>query len=283
MDNVRIGFLHPGAMGISLAFSAKETGCTPCWVSAGRSRDTQSRAEKYGLKAFPSLEEFCKYCEIIVSVCPPHTALDIARQVADLRYTGIYADVNAVSPQHSLEVGKIVTAAGARYVDGGIIGLPAWNSNSTYLYLSGEDAQTVADCFRDGPLETEVIGDEPGRASALKMCFAANTKGTIALLCAVTAAAESLGVMEVLQRQWSRNGSDYYDEVVEKVRKVTAKAWRFSGEMEEISATFASAGLPGEFHLAARDIYDRLVLFKGEKELPPFNSVLDRLNEISGE
>ncbi len=277
MKQVRIGFLHPGAMGISLASSAVETGCISCWVSEGRSSETRMRAEKYGLKAFASLKEFCEYCEIIVSVCPPHAALDLARQVASLGFPGIYADVNAVSPEHSLEVGEIVTAAGARYVDGGIIGLPAWTSNSTWLYLSGKEAATVADCFRDGPLETEVIGDEPGKASALKICFAANTKGTIALLCAVSAAAESLGVMDDLKRQWSRNGSAYYNEVVEKVRKVTAKAWRFSGEMEEISATFSAAGLPGGFHLAARDVYDRIASFKGETELPSFEKVLSRL------
>src|SRR5262249_26115729 len=141
--------------------------------------------------------------------------------------------------------------------DGGIIGGPAWKPNTTWLYLSGKEAQRVADCFAAGPLETCIVGDSIGKASALKMCFAAYTKGTTALLCAILAAAESLGVREELAQQWSRDGSAFADESVQRVRQVTAKAWRFAGEMEEIAATLQSAGVPGEFHSAAADIYRR--------------------------
>jgi 3-hydroxyisobutyrate dehydrogenase-like beta-hydroxyacid dehydrogenase len=135
----------------------------------------------------------------------------------------------------------------------------------------------VAECFKSGPFETEVIGDEIGKASALKMCYAANTKGTTALLCAVVAAAEGLGVREELERQWSRGGSEYAHEVIQRVRKVTAKAWRFAGEMEEIASTLDSAGLPDGFHLAAADLYRRIASFKGADELPSATAVIDSL------
>src|SRR5580765_4690600 len=96
---------------------------------------------------------------------------------------------------------------GASFVDGGIIGGPAWTPNSTWLYLSGSDAARAASYFSAGPLETRVIGEGVGKASSLKMCFAAYTKGTTALLCAVLATAEALDVRAELEQQWSQDGS----------------------------------------------------------------------------
>jgi 3-hydroxyisobutyrate dehydrogenase-like beta-hydroxyacid dehydrogenase len=167
--------------------------------------------------------------------------------------------------------------AGVMFVDGGIIGEPAWEKGRTWLYLSGTEAERVAKCFSAGPLETSVIGDSMGKASALKMCYAAHTKGTTALLCAILAAAEELGVREELEVQWSREESDFAERVTERVRRVTAKAWRFAGEMDEISTTFRGAGVPGEFHGAAGDIYRRIAHFKGAAETPSLATVLEAL------
>jgi 3-hydroxyisobutyrate dehydrogenase-like beta-hydroxyacid dehydrogenase len=122
-----------------------------------------------------------------------------------------------------------------------------------------------------------VIGDQIGKASALKMCYAANTKGTTALLCAVLATAERMGVREELQRQWTRGDAEYAEGAVERVRNVTKKAWRFAGEMDEIASTFRGAGLPGEFHDAASVLYRRIARFKDAPSLPPLEEVLSVL------
>jgi 3-hydroxyisobutyrate dehydrogenase-like beta-hydroxyacid dehydrogenase len=170
-----------------------------------------------------------------------------------------------------------MAAAGVDFVDGGIIGGPAWEPNRTWLYLSGDSAQIAADCFSAGPLETKVLGEEVGKASAIKMCYAAYTKGTTALLCAIHATAEKLGVLEDLQRQWSSDDSDFAEQSSLRVRRVTAKAWRFTAEMDEISATFSAAGLPGGFHAASSDVYRRISSFKDAPSLPPLEDVLSAL------
>ena len=90
-----------------------------------------------------------------------------------------------------------------QFVDGGIIGSPAWTPKETWLYLSGERANEIAACFSKGPLETKLIGNEIGKASALKMCLQ-QTKGTSALLSAVLGTAEALGIREELYQQWDR-------------------------------------------------------------------------------
>ena len=264
-------------MGLSVAASAQNSGCTVYWASEGRSSQTADRAARLNLPDAHSLAGICESCSVIFSVCPPAAAEAQANDVLALGFRGLYVDMNAIAPQRVVRIAAKMAAHETRFVSGSIIGGPAWQPNSTWLYLSGVDAQSVADCFTAGPLETVVLGDDIGKATALKMCFAAYTKGTTALLAAVMAAAEALNVREDLEHQWSRNGSTFATDSARNVQQVTAKAWRFSGEMEEIAATLGGAGLPPEFHLAAADIYHRMADFKGADPLPPLEDVLAAL------
>ena len=149
--------------------------------------------------------------------------------------------------------------------------------NSTFLYLSGLQSEQVADCFEQGPLVTQIIGEEIGRASAMKMCYAARTKGITALLCSIVATANELGVWDELEQHWSTEVSGAGRKALEDIPKVTAKAWRFSSEMEEIASTLDFAGLPDGFHKAAADTYQRMTHFKDYQELPGLEEVLRSL------
>jgi len=272
-----VGILHPGAMGVSIAASAKNTGYTVYWASEGRSPQTHERANKVNLLDMHSVAKLCDECSVIFSVCPPHAAEDVAKEVIGHGFRGVYLDANAISPQRAIRIDQAMSDAGVEFVDGGIIGGPAWRPGRTWLYLSGKEAQRVASCFSAGPLETAVIGDSAGKASALKMCYAAYTKGSTALLSAILAVAEALDVREELANQWSRGGSDFAEQTNQRVRRVTAKAWRFAGEMKEIASTFESAGMPGEFHEAAAKIYRRIAGFKDAQETPSLADVLTAL------
>lgn len=277
MVTQKIGILHPGQMGISVAASARNSGHQVYWASAGRSSQTVDRAAEFELHDAGTVAGLCEACSVIVSVCPPHAAEEVANRVASHGYQGLYLDANAISPDRAIRIGQAINAAGATFVDGGIIGGPAWEPGRTWLYLSGERADAAAACFAKGPLETSIIGDSIGKASALKMCYAAYTKGTSALLCAILATADALGVREALEGQWSRNGSAFAEQATQRVRRVTAKAWRFAGEMEEIAATFSEAGLPGDFHRAAATLYRRIAHFKDAPSPPLLEEVLQAL------
>ena len=259
------GILHPGEMGITAALAAQNSGMTVYWASEGRSPQTRSRAEQIKLNDASSLTNLCETCSTLVCVCPPSAALNVAEQVVSLGYSGLYIDANAISPQGSRHIGQVLQTAGITYVDGSIIGPPAWKENTTRLYLSGEQTEMAASCFTAGPMAVKVIGDEIGQASALKMCYAAYTKGTSALLCAILAAAEALNVRQELSSEWSMSGSKLAEDATSSVQWVPAKAWRFEGEMEQIAATFNSVGIPDGFHLAAAEVYSRL---SGYKDLP---------------
>jgi 3-hydroxyisobutyrate dehydrogenase-like beta-hydroxyacid dehydrogenase len=180
MTPQRIGILHPGEMGISIAASAQNSGHHVYWASEGRSTDTHNRAARFGLHDTYTVANLCAECSILVAVCPPHAAETVATHVLASAFSGLYLDANAISPQRAMQIGQAMTDAGISFVDGGIIGGPAWQPNTTWLYLSGPCAYDIAGCFSAGPLATHMLGETIGTASALKMCFAAYTKGTTA-------------------------------------------------------------------------------------------------------
>jgi len=274
---MRIGILHPGEMGISIAASAKNSGCEVLWASEGRSDGTRERAAKFGLRDAHTLEELCRECSIILSVCPPHAAETVARNVLSASFHGLFVDANAIAPQRTVQMSTSMIKADVSFVDGGIIGFPAWKPHTTCLYLSGPRAHEVSACFSAGPLDTKVLGDEIGKASALKMCYAANTKGAVALLAGILATADALGVREALFDRWRSEDTAYPDQVLKRIQNNAPKAWRFVGEMQEISRTFKEAGAPDGFHIAAGDIYDRISRFKDAKTPPTLEQILDAL------
>ncbi len=273
----RMGIVHPGEMGISIAAAAQGAGSAVAWASDGRSARTRERAARFHLEDAGTVANLCATCSLIVSVCPPHAAETVAQQVLANGFAGLYLDANAIAPQRAAQMARALGAGGAAFVDGGIIGGPAWTSGATRLYLSGPRAADVAACFAGGPLDAIVLGAEVGQASALKMCYAAYSKGTTALLATILAAAEHLGVRQELYREWALDEAGFVAQAERRVRRSTAKAWRFEGEMDEIAATFSAAGLPGGFHTAAASIFHRLAQFKDAPEMPALEAVLTAL------
>lgn len=269
-----VGILHPGAMGISVAAAAQRSGYTVIWCSAGRSSATLQRVKEHKLVEMHSLEKLCQTCEVLISVCPPHAAVNVANEVLASGFQGIFCDANAIAPDTVRRISGMMTTAGVAFVDGGIIGGPAWEPGGTCLYLSGERSADIAELFSAGPLETTVIGADPGKASALKMCYAAYTKGSTALITTILSAADDLDVWEELKTQWQQDFPQLAETAEMRARRVTAKAWRFAGEMDEIAETFGSTGAPGEFHAGAAIVYRRLARFKDTPELPDLEDVL---------
>jgi 3-hydroxyisobutyrate dehydrogenase-like beta-hydroxyacid dehydrogenase len=275
MKRLKIGILHPGHMGVAVAASARNSGHDVFWASEGRSLETGRRAAGAGLADAGSVRRMCEVCEVIASVCPPEFAEKMAGEIAQYGFRGIYIDANAISPQRAQRIGEVLEAGGARFVDGCIIGLPATAPGQTWICLSGKHAESAVSCFAGGPLEVECLGGEIGKASALKMCYSAQAKGVAALSAAVLGAADGLGVLSDLERQWSRSGPPFA-QAVASIQHTAPKAWRFVAEMQEIVDTFESVGMPGDFHRAAGEIYARLAPLKGTQG-PDFRDALEKL------
>jgi 3-hydroxyisobutyrate dehydrogenase-like beta-hydroxyacid dehydrogenase len=264
-----VALLHPGNMGATVGAAAATSGARVVWASEGRSHATHDRARQAGLIDVKTLIDAVRESDVVLSVCPPHAALDLAQSVAALNFKGIYADANAVSRATAEKIGATVTASGASFVDGGIIGSPVKRAGTTRLYLSGARAAEIAALFSASMLDARVIGDKPGSASALKMAFAAWTKCTDALVLTVRALAEIEGVDKALLAEWAISQPEVERRSVQAAAVAAPKAWRFVGEMREIAASFETAGLPTGFHDAATEIYERLAVFKDRIDPPP--------------
>ena len=230
-----VGLLHPGEMGSAVGAAV---GGEVIWASEGRSDETRARASRF--RDVGTLERLCDEADVILSICPPHAALDVAR--ACRGFTGIYVDANAISPQRAQEV----AALQPRFVDGGIVGGPPTEPGTT-LYLSGADAGTVAALFAGSPLATRVVAN----ASAVKMAYAAWSKGTTAMLLAIRDVARANGVED----EWRLAAPELAERLPRAEAAKAKKGWRWIGEMEEIADTFAAAGQPDGFHRAAAEVY----------------------------
>jgi Domain of unknown function (DUF1932)/NAD binding domain of 6-phosphogluconate dehydrogenase len=274
MGDAVIGLLHPGEMGAAVAGCLTARDHEVRWVSEGRGPATVARAAQAGLADAGTVTALAGQAGIILSVCPPHAALDTARTVAAAGFTGIYVDANAISPATAREVQAAVETAGSRYVDGGIVGPPpvpaipgdGTGLGGTRLYLAtgpasgerGGPATQVAALFEGTPLNPEILrNDNPAAASALKMAYAAWTKGSAALVLAARALARAEGVEDSLMAEWSLSQPGLEGRSLGAARSAAAKGWRWVGEMEEIAASMTADGLPGGFHQAAAEVFRR--------------------------
>jgi 3-hydroxyisobutyrate dehydrogenase-like beta-hydroxyacid dehydrogenase len=251
-----VGLLHPGEMGAAVGGCLVSVGHEVLWDPAGRSRASTGRALAAELTGV-ALDRLVARSSVILSICPPARALDVAHQVASAGYTGLYVDANAISVATAEQVCAVVTEGGATYVDGGIIGMPPEVAGHTRLYLSGPHAAEVRPLFSRSRLDARIAEGSPYAASSVKMAYAAWTKGSAALLLAARALARASGVERTLLAEWSLSQKALGEQSERSASAAAAKGWRWVAEMEEIAASMAAAGLPAGFHEAAADIFDR--------------------------
>jgi 3-hydroxyisobutyrate dehydrogenase-like beta-hydroxyacid dehydrogenase len=246
-----VGLLHPGEMGSAIGAALRGRGETVLWASAGRSAETTERAERADLEDAGKITELCRRSEVVLSVCPPHAAVEVAGAAEGL--DGIYVDANAISPQTARAIADVQR----RFVDGGIVGSPPREPGSTRLYLSGAEAESVAALFVDTNVDARVISAEPGAASALKASYAGWTKGSAALLLTVRELARAEGVEDVLLEEWRLSLPELEERSHAAARSAHRKGWRWIGEMEEIARGMSARDLPSGFHEAAAEIFRR--------------------------
>ena len=217
------------------------------WASAGRSDATRGRAEAAGLTDVATLDALAEHSDVVISICPPEHARGVADAVRAAGFEGVFVDANAISPETVRQI--------APSVDGGVIGPPPRVPGTTRLYLSGPRAGDVAGRFSGTALDARVLDERIGTASALKMTYAAYTKGLSALLLAVRETSRANGVDQFLLDEWAISQPQLAGLSELAAANSGPKAWRWVAEMEEIAATFAAAGQPDGFHLAAADVY----------------------------
>ncbi len=255
-----IGIMSPGDMGSGVGGVLKRHGLTVLTALDGRSEDSRGRAAEQGIEDAGSLDELVKACDLILSILVPSEAFSFSQDVAEsIVRTGsdvAVADCNAVSPATCLRIDEIITAAGGKFIDAGIIGGSPRTGAVPRIYASGEHAPILGELNGKG-IAVPVLNGPVGRASGLKMCYAAITKGTAALYASTLMTAMSLGLYEDLVHEMQGSQAKTLA-AMDRVKSVSARAFRWIGEMEEIAATFEDAGTTPKIHMGAAETFQQI-------------------------
>nr|WTB12104.1 DUF1932 domain-containing protein [Streptomyces antimycoticus] len=277
MDQPTVGILHPGGMGAAVAACAATNAAAVLWCEAGRSTASAARAEQFGLTPVATLPELLDRSDIVISLCPPAAAENLARDVAEHGFTGVYVEANAINPERMKRIAELLEPA-ATVVDGGVVGSPPVRGKTPTLYLSGPAAATarIEDLFAGTAVQTNVLGTETGKASALKLSYASFQKTSRVLVALAIGMAREHGVDQELIEVAARRTDSYLAET-QYVAKTAARAWRWGPELEEAADTLAAAGLPPEMLRAAASTLARWGDAKDDGEL----TLTDALNRLA--
>jgi 3-hydroxyisobutyrate dehydrogenase-like beta-hydroxyacid dehydrogenase len=255
----KIGVLSPGDMGQAIAGRLKACGRDVYTALEGRSERTAALAKEAGLNDAGSVRSVVETCDAVMSILNPGAALDKAREVADaMRATSkklVYVDCNAIAPQTVREIEALISGAGGVFIDGGIIGPPPRGKAKTKLYISGPQAALLGE-IEDEQLRIRIVGERTGDASAVKMCYASMTKGTMALGMELLIAARKLGVEAALEAELKESQADMLEWVLSRSVSMPPKAYRWVPEMNEIAKTFEGVGMTPRILQGAADVYE---------------------------
>lgn len=256
-----IGILSPGDMGHTVGDVLHQNGLRVITCLEGRSQRTCQLAQKAGIVDVPTYPQLVSEADLILSIMVPAQAMSAANAVADalqqVDTSLTYTDCNAIAPQTTRKLGKVISSAGGIFIDASIIGPPPRIPDATRFYASGPNLDTFTELNKYG-LDVRTLGDEIGLASAIKMCYASLTKGLTALCTELLTAAEALGVSDALAAEFQLSQAALYERMERGLPNMPPKARRWIGEMEEISDTFAHVGLTPNILTGAADMY-RLV------------------------
>ena len=267
----KVAILSPGAMGHAVGRVLAEHGVDIITCLAGRSERTHRLASAAGFTEIPTLEDLVCEADLVLSILVPVDAEASACQLAGaLKATGAQpyiADCNAISPMRSAKIEAVIQSAGGRFIDASIIGPPPGQGAPPRFYVSGTHAEAMLPLDGKG-IVVKSLGEIIGRASGIKMCYAALTKGTSTLQVALLTAAESMGLTEELRQELAYSQAAALQSMESTIPRLPPNAHRWVGEMEEIASTFAKVGVTSHFHLGAAAIYRLLQATSFANESP---------------
>jgi 3-hydroxyisobutyrate dehydrogenase-like beta-hydroxyacid dehydrogenase len=277
-----VALLSPGDMGHSVGQVLVENGLRVITCLQGRSDRTRGLAAQAGIEDVESYAEMVREAGLLLSILVPAQAPRAAGRVAHaLRETGsdlVYVDCNAIAPQTVRAIGDEIAAAGGQFIDASIVGGPPRGGSGPRFYASGPDVGAF-EALADYGLHVVVLGDEIGQASAIKMCYAALTKGSAALMIELLTAAMSLGVSDALAEEFEKSQPAMWTRM-QRLPGVPMKSRRWVGEMEEIATCFAGVGMTPRILGGAADMYRLIGATRLADRTPEDTDPLPSLDEM---
>jgi 3-hydroxyisobutyrate dehydrogenase-like beta-hydroxyacid dehydrogenase len=253
-----VGLVSPGAMGSAIGAALARGGTRVVSTLEGRSERTAGLAQRAEIELVGDLRALVAESDLVLSIVPPEAAPAVAADIVEAAGAKTskprLVELNAIAPATATRIDELAREGGIDVVDGSISGPPPWKAGTTRIYLSGTRADDVAVLPFDG-VERIVVGHAVGSASAVKMSTASVYKGSSALLVQALLAARANGVLEHVLDDLRLGAPELVANVERRLASAASKSGRYVGEMHEIAATQAAAGLTPALFEAIAEIY----------------------------
>jgi putative dehydrogenase len=281
---ITVAVMAQGTMGAGVGKRLNERGAEVRTLLSGRSEASAGRARAAGMRPAADERELLAGADYFLSILPPDQAEALAERLApalqSLPVKPVYVDCNAISPQTAQRVAAIVEPTGAAFVDGGIIGGPPREGYSPAIYASGPDAERTT-ALKDWGIDWRIIEGPIGAASGLKMSYAGITKGTTAIAAAMLLGAARFGCADALIAELSASQPEMLKRMQRNIPGMYDKAYRWVGEMQEIS-DFLDANAPSsEMYRGIAGLYQYLAAAEAEDK-PAVDNAIKTLDRVLG-
>jgi 3-hydroxyisobutyrate dehydrogenase-like beta-hydroxyacid dehydrogenase len=188
-EKFSIGFIGLGEAGFELARGLSSAGVSPIYVCDQRTYDParslwlRNRARAAGAIYLDSIGEVVEKAEIIFSVVPPEASMAVGKEAASNLGPGKwYLDVTSSFPEDMKTLSALIEPTGASFVDGAMMGALPISRHEVSIYVAGPRAEDAARLLNPRGMNLRAVGEDPGRASAIKLILSISTKGLEALL-----------------------------------------------------------------------------------------------------
>jgi len=249
---VRVGFIGFGEAGSTIANGLRGAGVERIATFDIAADDPRlgptihERARHSGTTIVESPADLARASDMLFSTVTSSSALDAARQTAAyLEPAHVYADLNSVSPALKQEIGHVVSASGARFVEIAVMAPVLPYGHRVPMLLGGSGAALFAERMTPLGMRCDVLSATVGTAAAVKMCRSVVVKGLEALMCECVLGAGGYGagphVFASLNESFP--GIDWQKLADYMVGRLVLHGERRAREMEEVAETLRAIGV----------------------------------------
>lgn len=252
MFDYRIGFLGFGEAGYHLATGFREEGVAHISSfdintnTPGLGERIRQRASAAGIDLVESPGQLAERSDILFSVVTADAAHNAAHQMVPyLTERHFYADLNSVSPQTKQQIDRSIASTGAKFVEAAVMSPVPGHNHKVPILMAGANAASLTELLVPIGMRLEVISDQIGAASAVKMCRSIVVKGLEALLleCAMGAVHYNADERVFASLEESYPAINWKELAGYAIGRVIEHGGRRAREMEEAAATLRTAGI----------------------------------------
>jgi len=245
-----------------------------------------AQAAQAGVIHCDSMASMCLQGDLVISAVTASNTLAVAQEAArHIRPGSVFLDLNSASPGTKQQAATLIEAAGASYVEAGVMtSVPPYGIRVPML-LGGPRAAELAGLLQGWGMDAQPVSEQLGVASAIKMCRSVMIKGLEALVIESYATARRYGVEDQVlptlaetfpSIDWEKQGAYFF-------MRVAQHGQRRAEEMREAARTVREAGFEPLMASAIADKQQWMAdlaatgLFAGLDATAPWQAYADRL------